>query len=108
MASSNYLQLLGFLKLINGTDVSHQYAARRVSSIQRSRLHANYRVPQHFLIHGAMLNFAPFLDPLRCQGYGRRFKEKNKSKKRDRQGRVPNCPRTGARWGAATLVKEKV
>jgi hypothetical protein len=36
------------------------------------------------LIQGAMLNFAPFFDPLRCQGYGRRLKEKNKSKKRDR------------------------
>ena len=55
-----------------------------------------------------MLNFAPFFDPLRCQGHGRRFKEKKKSKKRDWYGRVPNFPKTGVRWGAATLVKEKV
>lgn len=47
-------------------------------------MHANYRVPQHFLIQCAMLNFAPFFDPLRCQGYERRFKERNKSKKKDR------------------------
>ena len=36
MASSNYFQLLGFLKLINDTDVSHQYGTRWVSSIRRT------------------------------------------------------------------------
>jgi len=98
MASSNYFQLLEFLKLINGTDVSHQYGIWWVSSIQRRGMQAKYRVPHHFLIQGAMLHFAPFFDTLRCQEYGRRFKERNTSKKKDRQERVPNCPRTGLVW----------
>jgi len=84
MASSNYFQLLGFLNLINGPDVSHQYGTRWVSSAQPTRLQANDRVHQHFLIQGAMLKFAPFFVPLRWQGYERRFKERNKSKKKGR------------------------
>ena len=83
-ANSNHFKLLEFLKLINGTDVSHQYGTWWASSIQRRGMHEKYRVPQHFLTQGAMLSFASFFDTWRYQGYGRRFKERNRSKKKDR------------------------